>query len=79
MDPAERMRRDILTVREDQRAAQQHLEEACAAEVSALHLLDSARAVQHRCRLRIEEDAQAISSLQDEIAGQVPRHRQPED
>lgn len=74
-DPAEILRNDILTVRDDQRAAQQQLDEACAAEVSALHLLDSARAVQCRCRLRIEEDAQAISSLQDEIAALAPRQR----
>lgn len=77
-DPAEILRRDVLAEREEQRRCQQQLDEAVAAELSALHCLDTARSVQCRCRLQIETHAAAISSLQDELAD-LARPRYPED
>lgn len=67
---------DIVRVRFDQVALQLQLDDAVTAEVRAMELTDGARAVQARCRRQIEEHAQAISSLQDEISALVPTPRQ---
>ena len=66
----------ILAVREQQRCAQVQLEEAVEAELRGLHVVDSARAVQERCRRQVREFADAISSLQDELAELLPRQRE---
>ena len=70
-----RLEADIVRVRFDQVAAQLQLEEAVTAEIRGLALVDGARAVQARCRRMVEEYAQAISSLQDEITELVPKQR----
>lgn len=67
---------DILATRERQRLSQQQLEEAVSAEIHALHLLDASRSIQERARRQVGEFADAISSLQDELA-LIPAPRLP--
>lgn len=68
---------DIVRARFDQVAWQHQLEEFVSAEVRGLALVDSARAGQTLARRHIEENAQAISSLQDEISALIPPPRPP--
>lgn len=70
------LERNIVTVRADQRAAQHQLEEAVSTEIRALALLDASRAIQTRCRRKVTEYAEAICSLQDEIAALIPKQRE---
>ena len=77
--PAQRrdsLEQQILEVRHEQRARQYQLEEAVTAELQALTLLDQSRGVQDRCRRKVAECAEAISSLQDEISALIPRQRE---
>lgn len=73
---AARLERDIVTVRDEQRCLEHQLEDAIQSEIRGMSMADGARANQSRCRRLIEERAQAICSLQDELRD-LPEPRQP--
>jgi len=75
VEQVERLERDIIKVRAEQVALQHQLEDAVTTELRSMAAVDASRAIQTRCRRMIEEHAQAISSLQDEIAALIPRQR----
>jgi len=66
----------IQKVRADQRHLEAQLSDAVINELRGMAMVDAARAVQGRYKRLIEEHAQAISSLQDEIAELIPKQRQ---
>jgi hypothetical protein len=70
-----RLEGDITKNRFDQVALQHQLEEAVQAEVRGMAMVDASRAIQGRCRRMIEDKAQEISRLQDEIADLIPKPR----
>lgn len=67
----------ITVTRAQQRDLQHRLEEAVTVELRALAQLDTAQAIQTECRAKIEECAQAISAMQDQIAELIPGQRAP--
>lgn len=50
-------------------------EDAIAAEIRALGLLDAAHSIQARCLTQIDERLEAISSLRTEIHDLLPQQR----
>lgn len=76
-NPAQRiatLQAGMVRTLEDQRAFEMQQSEAINAEARALHLLDQSRAVQSRCKTKIEECIDGIRSMEDEIA-QLPKQR----
>jgi len=65
----------ILKVRGEQLALEHQRADAIEQEHRALAMVDAARAIQGRCDRLIEERADAIGTLQDEIAALIPKPR----